>query len=260
MATTGNASPLIAPGYSGLVADQGIDRPLWGLTTQQTISAPTPFAAPAVATTTGATSPHVEGVNPTPGTVTFAGAIVTPVGRSGIYDVTRELLDSASPAADAIVLTAMAEDFNAKLEQLVAAELAAVAPSGATAAGTLARDVKREISAMVRSRRRAAAAVVSAADTLADAAADNFTEDSGDQTAQWHAQGARIDLSADLGDSSGEVVAAVVAPASLWSWSAEPRRFEYEQTYGPALIRLSLFGYAAVKTIRPSGVRTLTLS
>lgn len=259
--TTSNTSAIVPPGYQPLAAEPDADRPLWGLTMQLPLASPTPFGVPDTVTTSGATAANVEGTNPSAGSVSFTGGTVTPVARSGVYDVSRELLDSASPAVDAIVLNAMVEDYAEKLEQLVATELTTLDPAATTSATNLVRDVKRKVARMPGTRRRrAAGAVVSAADALADAAADGFDELSGDVMGKWRVQGCRVNLSADLGDSSGEVVAAVVAPASLWSWATGPRKFHHEQTYGPAPIRLSVFGYAAVKTIRASGVRTLELS
>ena len=261
MATTGNASAVVPPAYEPLISDGTLDRPLWGACTTGTLPTPGPFAVPGAVTVTPGT-PAAEGTNPASGTLTVGGGNVNPRGISAVVDLSRELADSASPAGDQVILNALRESYTAQSEAAIAAELATLTPAGTTAAANLARDVKREISAMVRSRRRrATAAVISAADTLADAAADGFAEDSGDQAAQWHAQGARIDLSADLGDSTGEVVAVVVAPASLYAWESVGQDFTWESvTGGPAVIRLATWQRFAVRTVRVAGVRTLALA
>lgn len=258
---TGNAAEVIPPGYSPLAAVSDYDRPLWNLTTGQAITSSSPFTIPAVVSTTGATAAHVELTNPSAGTVAFAGGTVSPRGYSGLFDCTREIVDASNPALDTVVLGELVESFNRQLEGVVADELATATPADTTAAGTIAADVRQQIARMVGSRRRrAAGAVVSAADALADALADGLDELSGDQTAQWRVQGVSVDLSADLGDSSGEVVAAVVSPASLFSWTSGPKVFKFEQVQGPGVIRLAVYGYAAAKLVRPSGVRVLTLT
>jgi hypothetical protein len=73
-------------------------------------------------------------------------------------------------------------------------------------------------------------------------------------------QGCGINLSPDLGSTTGQVVAAVAAPASLWAWESPSKRFEWSEVVGPAAIRLAVFGYFAVRVVRASGVRVLTVS
>ena len=172
----------------------------------------------------------VEGTNPSSGTLTVGGGNINPRGISGVVDLSRELADSASPAADQVILTAMRESYTAQAEAMIAAELATLDPVGTTSAANLARDVRRQVARTVAARRRrAAAVVVSGADALADACADAFDEVTGDGAGMWHALGARIDLSADLGDSSGEVVAAVVSPASLYAWESAGQDFTWRR-------------------------------
>ena len=260
-ATTATASQVVPPGYEPLVADGTLDRPLFNACTTGTLPTPGPFAVPGAVTVTGG-GDAVEGTNPSSGTLTVGGGNINPRGISGVVDLSRELADSASPAADQVILTAMRESFTAQAEADIAAELGTLSAAGTTSATNLARDVKREIAAMVRGRRRrAAAAVISAADALADAAADGFDEVTGDGEGMWHALGASIDLSADLGDASGEVGAAVVSPASLYAWESIGQDFTWQQVIsGPAVIRLATWQYFAVKTVRVAGVSVLTLA
>lgn len=271
-ATTGNASQAIPPGYSPLSPAPDSDRPLWALTTEQSITSPQPFTVPGLATTTGATAPHVENTNPASGSLAFAGGIVSPRGYSGLFDVTRELLDSSNPTVDSIVIGEMLESFHRQLEDVVADELATLTPAGTTAAATIAADVRKQIGRTVGTRRRrATAAVVTAADTIADALAAlpaansgspiGLDETTGNDTADWHVRGVPVRLSADLGAaSSGQLIAAVTSPGSLFAWSTGPTVFRFEQIQGPGVIRLALYGYAAAKAVRPAGVRTLTHS
>ena len=258
--TTASASQVVPPGYEPLVADGTLDRPLFNACTTGTLPTPGPFAVPGAVTVTGGDA--VEGTNPSSGTLTVGGGNINPRGISGVVDLSRELADSASPAADQVILTALHESYTAQAEAHIAAELATLDPATTTSTANLVRDVKREIAAMVRGRRRrAAAAVISAADALAAAAADGFDEVTGDGEGMWHALGASIDLSADLGDASGEVVAVVVSPASLYAWESIGQDFTWQQvTSGPAVIRLATWQYFAVKTVRVAGVSVLTLA
>ena len=216
---------------------------------------------PGAVTVTGG-GDAVEGTNPSSGTLTVGGGNINPRGISGVVDLSRELADSASPAADQVILTAMHESYTAQAEAHIAAELATLTPVDTTAAVTLAEDVTAQISRMVKARRRrASAAVVSGADALADALAGDLDPLSGDESAQWRVQGCNVNLSPDLGDSSGEIVAAVVAPASLYAWESIGQDFTWQQvTSGPAVIRLATWQYFAVRTVRVAGVRVLALA
>lgn len=260
---TGNAAAVIPPGYDpAALAATDADRPLWALGGGHRITGPQPFTIPGVVATTGATGAHVEGVNPAPGGAAFTGGTVTPHGYSGLFDATREVVDSANPALDTVVLGELVEDYHRQLEQLVAAELATLTPAGTTAAATIAADLRKQIARMVAARRRRpAAAAVSAAATIADALAAGLDESTGTPDAPWHTQGVPIRLAPDLGPATtGQLIAAVTAPDSLYTWGSGPTTFRYEQVTGPALIRLAIHGYAAARTVRPTGVRVLVHS
>jgi hypothetical protein len=258
---TANASAIVPPGYLPLVADGTLDRPLFNACTTGTLAIPGPFAVPGAVTVTGV-GDAVEGTNPSSGTLTVGGGNISPRGISGVVDLSRELADRARPAADAVILNAMRESYTAQAEAHIAAEVGTLDPVGTTSAANLARDVRRQVARMVGARRRrAAAVVVSGADALADACADAFDETSGTSNAQWFVQGASVDLSADLGDSTGEVAAAVISPASLYAWESIGQDFTWQQvTSGPAVIRLATWQYFAVKTMRVAGVRALILA
>ena len=258
---TANASAVVPPGYEPLVADGTLDRPLFNACTTGTLPTPGPFAVPGAVTVTGG-GDAVEGTNPSSGTLTVGGGNINPRGLSGVVDLSRELANSASPAADQVILTTLRESFTAQAEAHISAELATLDPVDTTAAATLAEDVTAQISRMVKARRRrASAAVVSGADALSDALAAGLDPLSGDEVAQWRVQGCGINLSAGLGSASGEIAAVVVSPASLYAWESIGQDFTWQQvTSGPAVIRLATWQYFAVKTVRVAGVRVLTLA
>jgi hypothetical protein len=207
-------------------------------------------------------------------TLALGGATVAPTGVSGVFDVSRELADSANPAVDAVALAVMAEDYARKTEALAAAELAAItsgtitsgqvstgAQVATTAAGTVAADTKKLIARVVKLRRRRPQAVVATADaTFAEALAAGLDETTGDENALWRPMGVPINLSADLVSGSGSTAVVAVAPATAWAWESPTQKFEWEQVQGPAVIRLSLFGYFAAKVLRPVGIAALRVS
>ena len=95
---------------------------------------------PGAVTVTGG-GDAVEGTNPSSGTLTVGGGNINPRGISGVVDLSRELADTASPAADQVILTALRESYTAQAEAHIAAELGTLTPVGTTAAANLARDV-----------------------------------------------------------------------------------------------------------------------
>jgi hypothetical protein len=125
-ATTANGSQVIPPGYRPLLATSTADRPLHAAATRGELTDATPFAIPgAVAETSigsGAT-PHTEGTNPTDGTLTFEGKMIVPQGISGLFRVTRELVDSSNPVVDQIAFNAMREDYDRQVETEIYDEL-----------------------------------------------------------------------------------------------------------------------------------------
>ena len=270
--TTAPASQAVGPDYLPLVADQRIDRPLLGLCTTLPLAGPVPFGVPGTAAAAGVGA-AVEGTNPSGGTLAFGGGNVSPKGYSGVFDVTRELADSANPAVDAVALTAMHEAYAAQTEVAIAAEITTVTagsitnglvPSGAqvavTASGTVAADVPKMLARMVRlRRRRPAAAVATGAVTFAEAlsALDQAT---GDTEALWRPMGVPLNLSTELTASSGDTAVIATSPDSLYAWESPTRQFEWEQVSGPAVIRLSLFGYFGTRVLRPVGLAALRVS
>ena len=272
-ANTGNASQVVVPAYLPLVAGQNPDRPLQQLCTPgDPITSSNPFGLPGAISSTGVTSTAVEGTGPSGGTLAVPGANVVPTPISGVFDLSRELADSASPAADQVAFAAMFDDYARQTEALVASELGSVTsgtissglvPSGAqvatTASETLAADTKKLIARAVKLRRRRLRAVAATGDTtFAEALAAGLDENTGDDTALWRPMGTPTNLSADLASSSGSAAVVGAAPDSVWCWESPVQRFEFRQGLG--VVRLAVFGYFAVRVVRPVGVAALRAS
>lgn len=123
--TTGNAGGVIPPGFRpDLYVSQLLrGRPLTNMISRGTISDATPFKIPAFVSSSGATATHVEGVNPTDGSLSVGTITVSPGGVSGKYTITREIADSSNPAIDAIATQAMSESWSQQTEGLTYAKL-----------------------------------------------------------------------------------------------------------------------------------------
>lgn len=147
--TTGTLPDVIPPGYRPdlYVTQLMKDRPLVNAISRGTLADATPFTLPRFVSGTGLAANHTEGTNPTDGTIDIETVTVTPGGVSGLYKLTREIVDSANPAIDAIAMQAMQQAYRDNTEAKVYAELngangqggvitAGFVPSGAQASTT----------------------------------------------------------------------------------------------------------------------------
>lgn len=123
--TTGTASQVIPPGYRpDLYVTQLLKgRPLTSGLSRGTISDATPFNIPSFVSMSGATAAHVENVAPTPGSLTLGTVTVAPGAVSGVFELSREIVDSANPAVDAIAMNAMHESYAQQTEASVYSQL-----------------------------------------------------------------------------------------------------------------------------------------
>lgn len=144
--TTGNAASVIPPGYRpDLYVTQLLQgRPFVDAVSRGGLTDATPFVVPKFTSATGAAGNHTEGVADTPGSLSLGTITVTPGGVSGKFQLSREIIDSANPAIDAIAFQAMREAYSQNTEAKVYAELngangqagtitAGLVPSGAQA-------------------------------------------------------------------------------------------------------------------------------
>lgn len=124
-ANTGNAAAVIPPGYRpDLYVTQLMQgRPLWSAVSRGTLTDATPFTIPAFGSASGMTGNHTEGTNPTGGTLVVGTKTVSPGAVSGLFSLTREIVDSANPAIDAIATQAMQESYTQQTEAKLYAEL-----------------------------------------------------------------------------------------------------------------------------------------
>lgn len=270
--TTGTASEIIPPGYRPdlYVPELMQGRPLVQLCSRGTIANATPFLVPQFGSSTGATADHVEGTNPTDGTLAFNEATVTPGAISGRLTLTREIVDSSNPAIDQIALATMRESYNQQTESKVYAALNGTATTTIEyAAATVITDV-RDLLAQYPFIRFAAPtgaamnqkvtrtfATTNGTDgrpLLPSVGAEN-TAGLGNAVNQgWFIDGLTFVPAWSITDALSDDVVLIVNRADAWVWESPLLTFRYEEKQGPANIEMNVFGYFATSVLRAAGV------
>jgi HK97 family phage prohead protease len=270
--TTSTASQVIEPGYRALLASIEADRPFYAAASKDTITSATPFlVAPANITETSigtGAAQHTENVNPTDGTLTLPSAVtVVPKGISGLFKVTREILDSSNPAIDALAFTTMREDWNREAETMVYTELngangqggtitAGQVPSGAqarTSAGAaLPADLRKAILNHGDFRKLQARSVVASTRASVSDALEPL-----DMTA-FAMRNVTVEMSAFItGTAAGDGDVFILGTGDLWCWSSPLLEFQWSERSGPAVIDLAIFGYFATRLVKPIGLSSI---
>jgi len=297
--TTGTSGQIIPPGYRPdlYVPQLQQDRPLVSLCSQGTIANATPFTVPVFTSITGGSADHVEGTNPTDGTLTFGTKTVSPGGISGRMVLTREIVDSSNPAIDQIAMAAMRESYNRQTEGKVYTLLngangaggtitSGFVPSGAQAStyvGTTGTPpaavagLRKEIARYYYSRfafPTGAALGQNAATILAGA-----VDGTGRPMFPWVSLGGAMNAPGVGGNGGWSVDNVVLQPAwsmtgtaagdsqifilnraDAWVWESPTLSFRFEEKSGPALIELALFGYFGTHLLRPVGLSGIRLT
>lgn len=292
---TGNASGVIPPGYRPdlFVTQLMKGRPLVNSVSRGTLSDATPFNIPAYVSSTGETATHVEGVNPTGGTMVLGTKTVSPTAISGKFELTREIVDSANPAIDAIAMAAMRESYSQQTEALVYAEI-----NGASGVGGTITANKVPSGAAARAVTGSAGGAGAGGDELLSAVREaeaDFWFDRFGEMDRAHISREATQAYAGAKDSSGRPLLPYVGPQNavgtsnpnvkgylvdgvvhqptwsmtgnaagdadvvmfsqedIWAWESGLLMFRYEERNGPAQIDLALFGYFATRILRPQG-------
>lgn len=288
-ATTGTASAVIPPGYRPelFVTQLMQGRPLVGAVSRGTLSDATPFNIPRWVSTSGMTAEHVEGVNPSDGTMTLGITTVSPTAISGKFTLTREIVDSANPAIDAIAVAAMQEAYSQQTEGIVYTELngsngvggtitSGFVPSGAQVSTTTGQGDEllagvRAANALYPFRRfgaanrahisqEAASAYASAVDganrpLLPYESPQNTVGTSSPMQGGYRVDGLlHVPTWSMTGNASTDADVLEFNSADIWAWESALLMFRFEERNGPAFIDLALFGYFAARVLRPVGL------
>ena len=299
--TTGNASQVIPPGYRPdlFVPMLAQGRPMVNALSRGTIQNATPFVVPTFGSVSGASADHVEGTNPTDGTVVLGTKTVTPGAISGKLILTREIVDSSNPAIDQIALNAMLESYNRQTEAKVYTLLngangaggvitSGFVPSGAQAAtfastgGTpfaeaaLIKGIRQQLAKYPFSRfaapqvglmgQNATSIIAGTMDSTGrpifpSIGAQN-TSGLGNAVQQgWYVDGLPfIPAWAMTGTAAGDSQIMMLNPLDAWVWESSLLTFRYEEKSGPANIELALFGYFGTHLLRPVGLSGIRIT
>jgi HK97 family phage prohead protease len=286
---------VVPPGYRpDLYVTQLLKgRPLTGGVSRGTISDATPFNIPSFVSASGASAAHVEGTNPTAGSLTLGTVTVAPGAVSGVFELSREIVDSANPAVDAIAMNAMHEAYAQQTEASVYSELngttgvggsitSGFVPSGAQAATTagdisdgtnganLIRGIRSALAAYPFARFAApdraflsseatgylASAVGTDGRPLLPSVGAQNTAGVGNAISQgWFIDGLTFQPAWSMsGNASGDADVIFLNSGDVWAWESPLLMFRFEERGGPARIDLALFGYFACRVLRPVGL------
>jgi HK97 family phage major capsid protein len=292
---------VIPPGYRPDLYQPQLfqDRPLYGMVSQGTLTDATPFTLPTFTSATGASADHVEGTNPTDGTLVIGTRTVTPGAISGLFKITREVIDAANPAIDSIALAAMRESYSQQTEGKVYTELngtngvggvitSGFVPSGAAAiavtgvgstgaAGATLLDTIRDQVVAYPFRRfaapnrlalsqEAAGQFAKAKDSTGRPLLPRLGAQNSVGTVSTLGQAFDVDGLPGVpawsmtGNAAGDADTILWNAADVWAWESDLLTFRYEERSGPALVELALFGYFAVRILRPLGFSGIRLT
>ena len=295
--TTTTASQVIPPGYRPelYVPQLQQERPMVSAASQGTIPNATPFTVPTFTSVTTGSADHVEGTNPSDGSLSFGTKTVTPQAISGRLVLSREVIDASNPAIDQIALQAMRESYNRQTEVKVYTLLngssgaggtitAGFVPSGAqavtTAGGTdnqtLVKAIRTALATYSFNRfAQPTVALMGSGATNRLAAAVDTTQrplfpylgqfnsvGAGNSVSQgWNVDGlAFIPAWANTGTAAGDSQIMILNRSDLWVWESPLLQFRFEEKQGPANIELNIFGYFATHLLRPVGLSGIRIT
>jgi hypothetical protein len=266
LVSTTSASELVPPGYRqvGLLAADA-DRPLVAAAEREPIADATPFVVPRVDTDT--VDDHDEGQSPTPGDLDTDSVLVEPKGAVGRLELTRQLVDGASPSGDRVALAALREDYAQKIEQRVyeaieAAQTGTITngfvPSGvqvSTSSGdALPVDLRRALAryAIVRGRRPRN---VVAGGVAAEVLAEHLDETSGTERSMWNVLGAGVNPG--VAGFAGATSVTITGRSDLWLFESPMLELRHARKKGPELVEIAVWAYSAAAIVRPSGLAVI---
>ncbi len=295
--STSTASQIIPPGYRPdlYIPDFTKERPIVSLASNGSLSNATPFTVPIFGSVAGGSADHVEGTNPTDGSLSFATKTVTPQAISGRLTLTREIVDSSNPAIDTIALFEMRESYNRQTEGKVYTLLNGASgaggvitgdtvPSGAqastTAGGvdnqTLVKHIRERLAKYPFARFGSpSGAVMGSGATVRLATAVDTTQrplfpwigpanvtGTGNSVRQgWNVDGLDfVPAWANTGVAAGDSQIMIVNGTDLWVWESPLLTFRFEEKQGPANIEMNVFGYFATHLLRPVGLSGIRIT
>ncbi|MDQ5815820.1 MAG: phage major capsid protein [Actinomycetota bacterium] len=295
--TTTTASQIIPPGYRPelYVPQLQQERPYVSAVSQGTLANATPFTVPTFTSVGTGSADHVEGTNPSDGSLTFGTKTVTPQAISGRLVLTREIVDASNPAIDQIAFAAMRESYNRQTEVKVYTLLngtsgaggtitAGFVPSGAqavtVAGGTdnqgLVKQIRKSLADYTFARfaaptvalmgQGATARLAQAVDTTQRPLFPWADGTNTFGTANAAAGGYQVDSLrfvpawSNTGTAAGDSQIMILNRSDVWVWESPLLQFRFEEKQGPANIELNIFGYFATHLLRPVGLSGIRIT
>jgi phage head maturation protease len=300
--STSTASQVIPPGYRPdlYVGDLFRDRPFIEAATRATIPNAAPFSVPVFSSVSGASADHVEGTNPSDGSLTFTTRTVTPQAISGRIVLTRELVDSSNPTIDNIALQEMRESYARQTEAKVytllngtsgaggtittgfvpsGSQAATFASTGGTpyAAVALVNGIRQQMALYPFRRFSAPTAVLmgpNATTTLATAndstgrpifpsvgPVNAVGSTGGSVTTAWNVEGFAFQPAWSItGTAAGDTQIFIFNRSDVYVFESPLLTFRFEEKQGPANIELNIFGYFGTHLLRPVGLSGIRIT
>src|SRR5262245_23024413 len=296
--TTSTASQIIPPGYRPdlYVADLFRGRPIVAAASNGTITNATPFTVPTFTSVTTGSADHVEGTNPSDGSLAFGTKTVSPQAISGRLVLSREIVDASNPAIDQIAFQEMRESYNRQTETKVYTLLNGASgaggtittgfvPSGAQASTyvgssctppALIAGIRKELARYPFNRFASPTAALmgqNATTILAQAAdstgrpifpsigATNTAGLGNAMTQGWSVDGLDfVPAWANTGVAAGDSQITIFNRSDLWVFESPLLTFRFEEKQGPANIELNIFGYFATHLLRPVGLSGIRIT
>ena len=226
-----------------------------------------PFRVPRFVSATNMIADHVEGVNPTDGSLALEDITVSPSGVSGQYTISREAVLGAVPGIDMIIMNAIAQAVATKRETEFATALLADATGGTDiAAATATADFLGNILDYQDGRLIDPSILLSGGDVFRLLAAEKDGNDRpmnpyygvGNSNGTLSANGRQLNVAGfGVGRSWALDTAAVALlglPTDAASWWSGLQTWRWEEVDGPANIRFAAFGLHAYSVLRPAGI------
>ncbi|WP_294981644.1 head maturation protease, ClpP-related [uncultured Microbacterium sp.] len=248
--------------YVGQIAPR---RPVIEAFSQGTLTSIAPQRIPKFSTASGLMADHVENTNPASGTFETTEQVVSPKAVSGLYDGSREMFEAATPELDALIMTAIRNEYASDSEAYAATTYLA----GATA-GTVV-DISDGVTMQVLAR------MITFAQNRSEAA-DAFLAGTSlfpELVKQVDSTGRPLNPFIGATNAPGQVSSKLLSinvggyetpyvPSlsggllgkreDAFTWESGIRTWKWEEVGGPGTIRIAAFGYILSAVTRALGL------
>lgn len=253
--------------------------PLYDAIHKGAITDMTPFIVPKFNSAANLVAPHVEGVEPTPGSFTATSQTITPSAASGKAEITREVWDQGgNPQVSGLLWNKMVQQYFSALEVAAYNLLTAASPTAIPlTTGASDDDLVNELEAAIADLnfvaggntfdyaashanlyKKLAAAVDSTGRKLLPMyGPTNANGQARSRFASLDVAGVEFDPVPSLGAASTATGSSyLLDTTAVHLWNSAPQRLEFQ--YRVAYVDLAIWGYVATAITDLAGVREVT--